>query len=108
MDVLLIFMATLDFVVAVLVLFVAFCLFWHRPSPTSQTDYVQKCAAQVLLIMSISQLVLSLITALLALVLIVLASLKGHDTICHVVLSICLICVNGFQVRDNQIFLNRS
>lgn len=101
-QILLISMTTVAFIFSLLVLFRAFTLFWDRSIPASQTDDHRKCAVSVLLVHSTSQLILSIITALLALVLIVLACRGGYNTACHVVLDIALTCVNSYQVRNNQ------
>jgi hypothetical protein len=91
-------MSTLILVFAILILSVLACLLWYRPDPASQTDHNRKRAARELLILSTAQLVLFIITALLAFSLVFLASLGGHDVACHIVLSISLTCVNGSQV----------
>ena len=91
-------MSALILVFEILILSVLACLFGHRPDPAFQTDHNRKHAARGLLIKSTSQLVLFIIAALLAFVLVFLASFGGHDDACRVVLSISLTCVNGSQL----------
>jgi high-affinity nickel permease len=97
-------MSILILVFAILILSVLACLFWNRPDSASQTDHNRKRAARGLLIKSTSQLVLFIITALLAIVLVFLAGLGGHDVACHIVLSISLTCVNGSQVCHHKYY----
>ena len=97
---LLIFMAILAFIFALLVLFGVFALFWDQPIRGSQTDCIRKREARGLFIQLLSQLILSIIPALLALALIILTSRGSCDTACDIVLDVSLTCVNGYQVRN--------
>jgi uncharacterized membrane protein len=101
--ILLIVMAIIAFVFALLVLLDLSILWRNRTITAHTTERRGKHNARVTHIQYILLLILGVITGLLIFSLVVLTSHGGYSTPCVIILSISLICVNNYQVRDESI-----